>query len=94
MVVKKYLIILSFILNITLDFRNVSTLAHLYKSLLLPILTYSSSVWFLKTSTDFDRLIAIEHEILRIESRKIPDPIHFFDHHYTKIRRALGITEL
>ena len=93
-VVKKCLRILGLIRNFTLDFRNVSTLVHLYKSLLLPILTYSSSVWFPQTSTDFDQLIAIEHKFLRFASMKTQNPMHFFDHDYTEVRRALGITEL
>ena len=92
-VVTKCLRILGFIRNITLDFRNVSTLAHLYKSLLLTILTYSSSVWFPQASTDFDQLIAIEHKFLRFASRKTRNPMHFFDYDYTDIRRALRITE-
>ena len=95
-VVKKYhvLSVTCFIRNITLDFLNVSILAHLYKSLSLPILTYSSSAWFPQTRTDFDQLIAIEHKFLRFASRKTSNPMHFFDHDYTEICRALRITEL
>ena len=93
-VVTKCLKILGFIRNVTLDFRNVSTLVYLYKSLLLPILTYSSSVWFPQTATDFDQLISIEHKFLRFASRKTQKPMHYFDHEYTEIRKALGITEL
>ena len=70
-VVTKCLEILGFIRNVTLDFRNVSTLVYLYKSLLLPVLTYSSSVWFPQTATDFYQLISIEHKFLRFASRKI-----------------------
>ena len=91
--VTKCLKILGFIRNVTLDFRNVSTLLYLYKSLLLPVLTYSSSVWFPQTATDFDRLITIEHKFLRFASRKTHNAMHYFDHDYTEIRRALGITK-
>ena len=43
-VVKKCLKILGFMKNASSDFRRLSTLVHLYKSLLLPILTYCSSI--------------------------------------------------
>ena len=44
-VIEKCLKILGFIRKMTVDFRNVSTLAYLlYETLLLPILTYSSSI--------------------------------------------------
>ena len=76
-----------------MDFRNASTLAHLYKSLILPILTCSSSLWFPQTSTDFYQLIEIEHKFLRFASRKTQNPMHFFDHDYTEMRRVLGITD-
>ena len=49
--VQKSLRILDFIKNVSSDFQSASTLMFLYKSLILPILTYSSSIWLLYTQS-------------------------------------------
>ena len=63
-VVWKALRILLSIRYITLDLRNVSTIVYLYKTPLLPILTYNSVACFPRTDNDFRKLISIEHQIL------------------------------
>ena len=51
-VVSKGLKLLGFIRNVTLDFSNPHTIAYLYKTLILPILTYCISIWCPKTSPE------------------------------------------
>ena len=81
-VVKESLRIVGFI-------KNVSTLVHFYKSLLLPILTYCSSIPH--TQSALDELIAIEHKFLKFVSKRTPVPMHFYDHDHTLIRSTLQL---
>ena len=90
-IVKKSLRILGFVKNISSVFRNASTLVHLYKSLLLPIWIYCSSICLSHTQTALNELIAIKHKFLRFVSRRTPVPMHFFDHDYTAIRSFLRL---
>ena len=93
-VTKKCSKILGFIRNVTFDFRSPHTLAHLYKSLLLPVLSYCSPSWFPYTQTALSQLVAIEHKFLRLASKKTPHPMHFFDHNYDPIRQLLRLPKL
>ena len=51
-VINKCLRILGFIRNVTIDFSNPFTIIYLYKTLLLPIVTYSIPIWCTKTEKD------------------------------------------
>ena len=84
-VVKRSLKILGFLKYVSSDFKRPSTLVHLYESLLLPILTYCSSIWLPFTQTAIDELISIEHIFLSFVSRMTLVPMLFFNHDYTAI---------
>ena len=90
-VVNKCLKTLGFIKNVSRDFRSASTLVKLYKSLLLPILTYCSPIWLPHMETDLGKLIVIK---LRFVSRLTPVTMRFDDHDCTEIRRSLGLISL
>ena len=81
--------LLGFNRNVTLDFSNPHTIVCLYKTLILPILTYCIPIWCSKTETALKKLIAIEYKFLRYVSIKTSNPMHFFDHDYTQIRSLL-----
>ena len=93
-VVNKCLKIFGFIRNVTLDFKNASTIIYLYKTLILPIMTYCISIWCPKTENRLKDLIAIEHKVLRYASTKTSQPMHFFNHDYTEIRAQLKVMSL
>ena len=89
-VVNKCLKTLGFIKNVSREFRSTSTLVKLYKSLLLPILTYCSPIWLPHTETALGESIAIEHKFLSYISRLTTVPMRFDDHnYYTEILRSL-----
>ena len=60
-VVNKCLRTLGFIKNVSRDFKSVSTLVNLHKSLLLPIFTFCSPIWFSHTEAAMSDLVSIEH---------------------------------
>ena len=93
-VVNKCLRTLGFIKNVSRDFRSASTLVKLYKSLLLPILTFCSPIWLPHTENALSELVSIEHKFLRFVSKLTPAPMRFDDHDYTPIRKLLNLTPL
>ena len=92
--VKKCTRLLGFIRNVTCDFRKVSTLVYLYKTLILPSLTYCASIWAPHTQNNLSLLKAVEHKFLRFASRKTAAPLHYFDHDYTNMRQILRLPKL
>ena len=84
-VVNKCLRTLGFIKNVSGDFRSASTLVKLYKSLLVPILTFCSPIWLPHTEAAMGEIVSIEHKFLRFVSRLTPTPMRFYDHDYTPI---------
>ena len=93
-VVDKCLRTLGFIKNVSRDFRSASTLVKLYKSLLLPILTFCSPIWLPHTKAAMDEIVPIEHKFLRFVSRLTPTPMRFDDHDNTPIQKLLNLTPL
>ena len=86
--------IFGFIRNVTIDFNHPQTIAYLYKTLLLPILTYCLPIWRPRTEASLKELISIEHKFLRYASSETSSPMHFFDHDYTQIRNVLSLQSL
>ena len=81
--------------NVTCYFRSPqSPVVYLYKSLVLPILSYCSPAWLPHTGTALSKLVAIEVKVLRLGSKKTAHLMHFFDHDYTPIRQTLGLPKL
>ena len=85
---------LGFIRNVACDFRSASTLVYLYKSLILPTLTYCATIWAPHTQIDLSQLISIEHKFLRFASKKTATPMHYFNHDFSNIRKILKLPKL
>ena len=74
-VAHKCLKIFGFIRNATLDYKNASTIIYLYKTLILPIITYSIPIRCPKTENNLKELISISHKVLQYASTKTSYPI-------------------
>ena len=82
---------LGFITRSTRDFRNPQSFITLFKTLVLPTLTYSSIVWKPHTVTLSNRLESIQRKFLRSLAFKSGSPMSFFDHNYTSISERFHI---
>ena len=80
-VIVKAMRLVGFIRRTTVDFLSPHTLLHLYKSLVIPIITYCSPVWSPYTQDSFIRLEAIQHKILRYMSCKTSRPMSTTSNH-------------
>ena len=92
--ISKSLKTLGFIKRSTVDFRSVQSILSLYKSLILPSLTYGSAMWAPYTKNAFAKLESIQHKLLRYCSLKLNQPMHFFDHNYEPIMKRLNLSPL
>ena len=57
---------LGFILRATIDFRDSLSLVSLYKSLVLPHLTYASVIWTPDVNEHFKPIESVQHRLLRL----------------------------
>ena len=81
-VISKSLKILGFIRRSTVDFRSARSIISLYKSLVLPSVTYGSVIWSPFKSGEFIKLESIQHKLLRYCSLKTNHPLSFMDHNF------------
>ena len=84
-VIAKAIKLVGFIKRSTVDFKSTHTIISLYRSIVLPIVTYGSVVWSPFTQTAFDKLEAIQHRLLRYCSLKTNHPLSFLDHDFTPL---------
>lgn len=80
-----------FIIRNCKDFKNIQTLVNIYKTLVIPIFTYGSTVWFPSTQCRLKRLESAQHRFLRFLSKRTDSPMHFFSHDYSQISRRTDI---
>ena len=74
--------ILGFIYRSTKFFFNFESLSLLYKSLVVPILTYGSVIWSPYTDCNNTLLESVHHKVLRYLCFKSGQPMSFSDHDY------------
>ena len=80
---------LGFVMRNSKNFQSKETLRILYMSLVRPILTYNSVVWYPQNKETFDRLDKIQHKFLRFASFQLG--IRRNLHDYTIIANHLKI---
>ena len=80
-----------FIYKFSSDFRNCQTLLTLYKTLVLPLLTYCCQIWRPFKKYLIEYLESVQHRFLRLAARTAKIFFHRFDHDYTNIMRILKI---
>ena len=74
---------LGFIKRTTFNFRHVSSILYLYKTLVLPLLTYCSSIWSPYQQIYINKLEEIQHKLLRYLALKTGNSMSPIDHDYS-----------
>ena len=74
--------LIGFIFRNSRQFKNVSTLQCLFRSLITSILSYASSIWSPYTKSGIEKIEKVQHTLIRQLSFKIGEPMHKFDHNY------------
>lgn len=82
---------LGFIIRYSKIFKDKKTLRLLYMSLIRPIITYNSVVWYPQHKEIFDRLERIQHKFFRFASFLLGIHRDRFDHNYEIIANHLKI---
>ena len=82
---------LGFFKRSTLEFKSIKTLTILFKSLVLPHLTYASVIWKPFTDSAYKPLRGVIHKFLRYASFKTNNSMSYFDHDYSKLFELTGI---
>ena len=86
--------LLGFIYRVTREL-NVRTLLHLYRTIVLPILTYAYPIiWSPYEETDCQILEGVQHILLRMLSYKSGEPMHFSDHEYSPMASEFDLPRL
>ena len=93
-VTAKALRMLGFIRRATIDFRDPLSLVSLYKSLVLPHLTYASVIWTPNVNEYFKPIESVQHRLLRLLSAKVGRPMNLTDHEYSPLMNMFGLPSL
>ena len=76
---------MGFIKRTTYDFKHTNSIIYLYKTLVLPLLTYCSTIWSPNQQTYIDKLKGIQRKLLRYLALKSGNPISYTDHDYSSL---------
>ena len=76
---------IGFIKRSTFKFKSLETVTYLYKSLVLPLLTFGSVIWSPFTATGFSKLESVNKKFLRYASTKTSFPMSYNNHNYNNI---------
>ena len=85
---------LGFITRSSKDFKNPYSLITLFKTLVVPTLTYASSLWRPSVSTHINKIEAIQRKFLRYLAFKSGSRMSIFDHNYSPISSVSSIYQL
>ena len=91
MISSKALNLLGFILRNNKSFSNSSSLIVLYKSLVLPVLTYASVIWTPYIKESIKKLEATQHKLLRHLAYRLHVPMNRFDHDFSSVSKYFNI---
>ena len=83
--------LLGFVKRSTKEFKNVSTIVSLYKTLIRPILLYCHQIWSPTYNIYADKLESVQHRFFRYASYKAGSPMSYENHNYTSIATSLNI---
>ena len=76
---------LGFIRRTTTHFTSVDAIIYLFKTLILPNLSYASIIWSPHTKQMFDNLNSVITRFLRYLSFKAGFPMNYNDHNYNEV---------
>ena len=82
---------LGFIKRVTINFSSLEPVIYLFKTLVLPILTYSSAIWSPFTMNRFEELNGITRKFLRYASFKSGLPMDKYSHDYSDISKLCNL---
>ena len=83
--------LLAFSNRVTRELK-VTTLLHLCRTIVLPILTYASAIWSPYEETDCQ--IGVQHRLLRMLAYNSGEPLHFLDHAYSPVDSKFNLPTL
>ena len=85
---------LGFVIRSTFDFKGPNTIIALFKSLVLPILTYAAQIWSPTTQQDHNEIEKIVHRALRNAAQKSGNPMSWIDHDYTSLYEQFKVLKV
>ena len=91
MTCSKALNLLVFTYRNSKSFSSASSLIALYKSLVLPVLTYTSIIWTPYTVDSINKLEAIQHRLLRHLAYRFHVPMNRFDRDFSSVSKYFHI---
>ena len=74
---------LGFIKRTISDFKHTSSIIYLYRTLVLPLLTYCSTIWSPSQHTYIDKFEGIQRKLLRYLALKSGTLLSYTDHDYS-----------
>ena len=90
-VLSKSLRSLGFIKRVSAYFSSIKTIIYLFKTLVLPSISFAAVIWSPYTSEKFEMLNGIVKKFLRYISYKSGSPMSYDDHNYSEISAKFGI---
>ena len=85
---------LGYIKRLTFNFTSLPVINYLFKTLILPGLTYASVIWSLSTQDKFSELNSILTKFLRFAAFKNGTPMKFDNHNYSSISSICNLHKL
>lgn len=86
--------VLGFITRNTKEFSNINAILYLYKSLVLPLLTYCSQIWTPYTQNRIKILESAQHRFVRYISYKSGHPMSRLDHEFSARLSHLNLSTI
>ena len=83
-IVSKSLRTLGFVKRSTAEFRDVTTISYLCKTLISPMITYCAQIWSPFTDTLMKKLESVQHKCLRYLTYKANWPMSRLEHNYSE----------
>lgn len=85
---------LGFITRSTKEFKNVDTYVYLYKTIVLPTITYCSQIWSPHQDIYMNYLESIQRKFMRRASYKIGRPMLITDHDYSVLAQRFDLCNI
>ena len=92
--ISKSFKLLGFISRVTSDFRSPDSILYLYKSLILPHLTYGSIIWSPQLQYLSKSLERVQHRLVRLLALKSGCPMPYVDHDYSPLMSRFNLLPL
>ena len=82
---------LGFIMRTTRDFSDANCIVYLFKTLVLPTLTYCSPIWSPYRDNQMKKLESVQHKFMRYLAYKNGTPLSPIDHNYHQISVSFNL---